>query len=316
MANIELSTSGFRAPFTHLNGFAPLPVSYREFLRASLTLGFQQYSTYCGAGPDFAFYRWSLGIASGALLRDNGGQLVLSAAHAHLDASEKGAMSYWQAMIFTKLVAAKKLGVPWLAHLDGMLRTGFATTTATSNRRCDFAGRDAMGRWHVLESKGRSSTMETGLVNDAKQQAANVRFTAVPQPVTHSACVSCLWTKPILVVFDDPPANDGKADAREIQQWTFDEAAFWRHYYGGLVRYIREIGSPRIRESGYRFAPITLGMGFRANELFVGLPEEVVEQPLNAPKVLRVPKLEGSGDDLVVLEGETGEWPQIQETNP
>jgi hypothetical protein len=97
-----------------------------------------------------------LGFPGSAYLQNQAGNLRRASEHSVLDPSEKGAKSYWQGMVFAKLVAEEKLGIAWLAHVDDMIRKGVLTTIAGAKGRGDLAGGSFDGEWHVIETKGRS----------------------------------------------------------------------------------------------------------------------------------------------------------------
>src|SRR5580658_10581946 len=101
-----------------------MDVTRLAFLRASITLGFQRFGDVLFAGPRLWTHRFGLGLSGFAYLENRSGNLCRVAEHRVLDASEKAAMSYWQGMVFAKLVAENKLSIPWLAHVDDMIRKG------------------------------------------------------------------------------------------------------------------------------------------------------------------------------------------------
>ena len=207
MAEIKLITKRFRGAYKSLNKTEMLTITRRAFLRASLTLGFQRFGDFWHSGWRSWTHRLGTGLSGLAYLESSSANLHLSPDYGRLDGSEKSAMSYWQGMIFAKLVAEQKLSVRWLAHVDDMRSKGLLTTTASTNERGDFVGHTLAGDWHVVEAKGRSTHLEKGLVKKAKRQAALVKTINGVAPHTHSACVSCLWKNPIVVLFDDPPGG-------------------------------------------------------------------------------------------------------------
>lgn len=291
-------------------------------MRASLTLGFQRFGDFWRAGPRSWIHRFGLGLSAMAYLENQSANLHLAGSYKHLDGSEKAAMSYWQGMIFAKLMAEHKLSIVWFAHVDDMRSKGVLTTTATTKERGDFAGKTSVGDWHVVEAKGRSNQMEKGLIRKAKRQAALVKSIDGKKPHTHSACVSCLWKTPIEIILDDPKPVPGDAN----EQWVIGEEAFWNYYYGSLANYINEFAlrSPGESNSDYVFAPLLpffINTSFddpipywfdrRIELLRIGLPKRIVESPGTAPEVLLQLPPDSSGyraNDGVALAGRITDW--------
>jgi hypothetical protein len=327
MANVEVVARNFSGSFASKNGMNPMRVSFRAFLRASLTLGFQSGSDFrMGNWRDwrFAFYRLCLANSSWYLLEKRSGNLCLSGGHRRFDSSEKAIMSYWHGMVFAKLIAEDRLKIPWLAHVDDMLKNGALTTTATTKKRGDLVGRAKTGDWHVIEAKGRTRPFKNKLINDAKAQAAYVTTVGsgcIPQ--TNSACISSLWRNPIRIILDDPPSEGGDQNVT----WKFDDAAFWNYYYGNLAAYIRTFGSEGKVDglSGYRTAPLTpqffipFAPRLWVEDLRIGLPEKIVESALAAPRALQEQTREPAdyiASDGIALIGKLPDWVEADRQSP
>lgn len=109
-------------------------------------------------------YRASILVANLAL---NGTRLVKSSAYEYLDPSEKSAVSYFLGLTFTKLLSAKLLNIPWLLHIDvyrdQFSRNGQAFGFGSSRSRPDLIGLNNRRSWAIMESKGRTNTMDVWL---------------------------------------------------------------------------------------------------------------------------------------------------------
>ena len=315
MARVKVTCNGFKGGYDQVNGVRWMNVSQLDFLRASLTLGFQRFGDFARAGFRSWQHRLGLGLTGMAYLQNQDGDLCLSDGYQQLDGSEKSAMSYWQGMVFAKLAANEVLGIRWLAHVDRMRDQGLIQISGDTKERGDMVGRDVGGAWHVIEAKGRSNPFSTKMITQAKQQAALVKSINGSTPATTSACVSSVWTLPIEVLLDDPPSL-GET------KWDFKEEDFWSYYYGNLASYVRE--APKLRRPrgfpDYTFASLGPAMGdlplrLRFDParpiLGIGLPDMILEEPRNAPKLLErwKPDEEGySTSDGVALVGFPTRW--------
>lgn len=292
MPNIKLTAQNFSGTFAALNSTTNVSLSHVQFLLASLTLGFQRLGGFYKSGFRSMFHRFGIGMSSLAYFEDHRGNWKLADDYNKLDASEKSAMSYWQGMVFAKLIAERHLNVPWLAHVDDMRAKGLLTTTAPTKERGDLVGRDRSGAWHVIEAKGRSSCLETGLLTKAKLQASLVATINGVSPQTNSACISKLWKTPIEVLLDDPPQDENSQES-----WDFKENTFWEYYYGNMAGYIKksDLAEKNNFLKSYRVAPLLYGdlpfPGFPRfskwlwrdwPHLWIGLPIDIIDSPAKA----------------------------------
>jgi hypothetical protein len=110
------------------------------------------------------------------------GSVFLGASDAFeaLDGSEKGAISYFVGLAMSKLMAEQYCGINWLMHLDVYSRPApphgvvIPVRLAAGKSRPDLIGRNRVGQWAVLESKGRTHTVTDDLRADAKDQTRRV----------------------------------------------------------------------------------------------------------------------------------------------
>lgn len=180
-------------------------ISPRAVLRAVVTVGAQRFLDVFSIGWRGLLHRFGMGLSALSFLEQSPVGLRLSNRYRFLDASEKGAATYWYGMALSKIVADAELKVPWLAHVDQMRASGALTVASGTNERGDFVGRDTSGNWHVVEAKGRSNSYPASLVTKAKRQSARVTSINGQSPATTSACITSLFTQPISVLLDDPP---------------------------------------------------------------------------------------------------------------
>jgi hypothetical protein len=101
------------------------------------------------------------------------GRVGRSAAYDGLDPSEKGAISYFLGMTLTKAAVHRLCAVPWLMHLD-VYRAVLNLGLGAGRTRPDLIGQDKLGRWVVVESKGRTNGFDDRALVRAKEQARTV----------------------------------------------------------------------------------------------------------------------------------------------
>lgn len=261
------------------------------YLAATLTLGFQRFSSVVQAGPRLWLHRLGQGLSGIAYLSNKGGFLCLSQDHRALDGSEKTGMSYWQGMVFAKLAVAEVLRIRWLQHADAMESLGRLdrNTGQGKNSRADMVGQDDNKRWHVVEAKGFSRTLPPGAIQNAKDQAGIVGTIDNEPPTTTSASIACLWKSPIEIVLDDPPPIKN-------EKWHLNRDDYWSSYYGGIANYIRSAKNPQSHPDlpGFSFASLSPLLGIvpksrRSTQWempMVGLPDVLLRNVSMAPKIL------------------------------
>jgi hypothetical protein len=304
MPKVSVICKGYGGTYAHLNGSHSVDVPHWKFIAASLTVGFQRFVDIASSGWRLHFHRLGFGMAGIAYLAEENGNLRLHESHGVLDGSEKGVVSYWQGMVFAKIIVAEVLGVRWLQHADAMEKRGDLVRRQTANskrtsgksrgkkrgKRADMAGKDDQNDWHVVEAKGYSSHPGNNAFNDAKDQAGMVEIIENSPPKTTSACISCLWKSPIEIILDDPLIEG-------LEEWTIPDNEFWNSYYGSIADHIRssEFSETDERFPGFEFAPILGGVleeifpsRFFAIRKFpsIGLPKALIDDPSSALKVI------------------------------
>ena len=286
MANVSVTCRNFTGTFASVNGARLRNYRHRSILRAFMTVGMQRFSDVWAQGWRGWSYHFGMGVSALSLLERSARGLVLSSQHVSLDMSEKGASSYWYGMAFAKLAAESELDIPWLCHVDLLKDRGVLQTTAQSKSRGDLAGLDRHGLWHVVEAKGRSNSYPDSEVIDAKQQASRITTVAGQPPSTTSACITSLFTTPISVLLDDPPAGNNPKN----EKWGVNQDGFLRLYYESLIKFIRRSPFKEMRFAGRSYVtcpllPETLLLPYYphwAYEFSVGLISDIFESPSTA----------------------------------
>lgn len=205
---------------------------------STVVVGRYRWRNLFGLGMDRALEAVGLALHTSAFIETTPTGLRMSPLFRELDSSEMIGVSYRLGMGLTNVVAQRELGIPWLLHVDRLVTSGAAILTPGQRRRGDLAGQDLSNRWHIVESKGRSSRPTAEVYVDAKIQAAQVVSVNGAAPATNSACVSDLSCDPFSVVLDDPPPDDEKSEKLVI-----NPDKFFEEYYSlaNLLRSDKEL---------------------------------------------------------------------------
>lgn len=275
MANIKADLHGFQNSYDHFNGTTFENVSRFDIFCSVISVG--------AAGPlDFINYGWRnfpknlfFGLMIPGYVESKKGLLCKSASFDALIQSEKTIFTYWLGMAFTKLVAGRRLRIPWLCHVERLIEQGILQPISGTWERGDLVGLDVNKSWHVLESKGRSYNINKDTIDYAKGQASrSILINGMP-PSTASASITRLFTEPISVEFIDPSIDD-----EEMDYWKVNEKEFFPAYYKPLIRHISERKRISTRIFGIEFY-VTEAEEF-GRGIWVGLAKRILENPENA----------------------------------
>ena len=210
MPVVNLRTSNFPAAAGVPNGTQLWDLPWVDLVWAAVSVGkgslahMHQYGRYSMFEKT---YRSAIIYAN--LLQTPDGHFGRSEAYAGLDPSEKGAISYFLGVALTKAFVEKKLGVPWLMHLD-LYRGRFGMNIAPGERP-DLFGEDGLGHWIVAESKGRTNEHDKAALAKAKHQASQVIDIGGVQPHLSIGFVSSFDRGRLTLVADDPPSDEDGA---------------------------------------------------------------------------------------------------------
>jgi hypothetical protein len=204
--------------------------TWGELCKSAVTVGRQSWVDVLRFGPFSVFeLTWRVAMLWANLREDPSGLLIPSSAFVNLDPSERGAISYFLGNCFTKLVAEKLFGVPWLMHVDVYRRS--LGIVLTSNSRPDFVGFDPQRQWAVVEAKGHMLRMRRDTMQNAKRQTRSVRRINGQFPALRSAVG--IWfskTNGTNAKVWDPRGYDPEAEDFDI-----DTDHFLRLYYEPLI---------------------------------------------------------------------------------
>lgn len=191
-----------------------------------------------------------------------------SDAYEGLDPSEKGAISYFLGLALTKAFVADRLGVPWLMHLD-LFRDRFAVNLAPGERP-DLFGQDALGRWIVAESKGRTNAHDSEALAKAKVQASQVIDVGGSIPHLSIGLVASFERKSLSLVADDPPIDR----SREAISLKLSREEFLEAYYRPFRRLTETFPVARQAIGGYEVQ----GVRSESADLVVGISDRRIRE--------------------------------------
>jgi hypothetical protein len=157
------------------NRIETVEVSLPSILHAAITVGHPGWSTILGGHivPAVAECLWKA-CSVVMTLQQRGNRFESTPRFDNLDPSEKRGATYQLGQTISKLLAGRLFGVGAMLHLDvykEMLDPEFQPGTRS---RPDLVGIDSMGRWVVLEAKGRASVPSAANISAAKDQARRV----------------------------------------------------------------------------------------------------------------------------------------------
>ena len=100
-----------------LTQVSEIQFTWDELIRAAVTVGRRNWTDVLQHGTYSVLEMlWRVAIVRANLVEEPDGRLSQSTAFIGLDPSEKGAVTYFLGLVFTKLIADKLFGVPWLLH--------------------------------------------------------------------------------------------------------------------------------------------------------------------------------------------------------
>lgn len=246
-----------------------LDFTVQELMWSAITVGRANFIDVLSNGIYSEYeilYRASIVFAN---IAQNGVTLVKSSAYENLDPSEKGAVSYFLGLTFTKLLSAKLLNIPWLLHIDvyreQFTRNGQAFGFGSSRSRPDLIGLDNLMRWIVIESKGRTNSMRGNVLEVAKNQTKKLRKIGTEDPELRVALVTHFTNGQLIVDWSDPEGFN--EDYFDIQT---DTEEYLANYYKLIFNILSSKNNDTKEFNGfitYTFDNINLTIGL-ARKIF------------------------------------------------
>jgi hypothetical protein len=208
---------------------------------------------------------WRVAIVRANLIQESRGRIAQSSAFRGLDPSERGAVSYFLGLTFTKLIAEKLFGVPWLLHLD-VYRQDLNPYLALKVKP-DFVGMDAQNQWLVAESKGRTSSIGREDLLEAKKQTRSLRNLNGQLPALRIAVGTYFSSHMSRARIFDPEDFDDDASDLDIRPDDFARA-----YYRPVIEVVEQLPAVETTAPGAAVRTVELtGLDAR-----VGIDEDIV----------------------------------------
>lgn len=246
----SFTTSPYDKAF--LKGSQTLQFDLAELIHAAITVGRRNWSDVLQFGTLSHFemiYRAGLVCAN---LTSESGYIIKSDAYNHLDPSEKGAVSYFLGLTFTKLMAHKLLDVDWLLHVDvysKYFNIEGKPTRLKSKERPDLIGQNRSGDWVVFEAKGRTGKKPSYLMKKAKRQAEAIATIDKTVPKLGVGSILHFKEKDLRMDWEDP---SDFGDEREINL-AITREQFYKDYYLQFFKLVEESDSMSYEDRAYQF---------------------------------------------------------------
>jgi hypothetical protein len=223
MLKIPFTSTEF-PPIYNLTNSETCSFSWAQLIHAAITVGKAEHSHLLRYGVYSRFeiiFRTSLIYAN--LKENDSGYITQTDVNRYLDPTEKGAFSYTLGLVIAKLLAEKYLDVPWLMHLD-VYRDVLAPTWGNSRERPDLVGRRTTKEWVVIEAKGRTGTLNKGLLESAKSQTQNLKSVNGVDISLRVASGAFFRQGKLELAWTDPPNSHSSAPDLNIspERYLFD----------------------------------------------------------------------------------------------
>lgn len=241
MPQIAFKPYKFSGKWAHLNKNYPHTFRTQDLLRSIVRVGKRNHSDLAKYGYYSKMemqYKIAIILANTKISSSN--LMLRSDVYKLLDPSEKTNISYYLGLAFSHLLSESILRVAWLMHLD-VYHKGYSIKYNSSKikSRPDLFGQDTSGDWVVIESKGRSNSMELGLIDVAKDQTRRIHSIAhgvspsVNKRPLKIASVTHFIGNELTVNWMDPDDSDDDAQTIEVV-----DSDFFREYYRSVISVI------------------------------------------------------------------------------
>ena len=311
----------FPSEYGTLANSAPLlDATWPDVVHAAVTVGRRGWRDVFQHGAPSAFemvYRAFMVYAN--LAGAASGGIYKTAANDGLDPSEKSAISYFLGLTFAKLVAGRLLNVHWVMHLDVYAHYLQPVLVGEGGaRRPDLVGRDAAGRWHVFEAKGRTNAMTNSVLKSAKDQARALETIGGVAPHLRVASITHFRGSGLEVCLADPPPEvDG-----ESLHLNVSDTQFSGDYYKPFVALVDQNEAEVVTVAGRTVRVVDVACA----DIRIGLDEETWTLAREGEPVRALSReaahVEASqqwtlGEDGVFVELGRGTWaPGLMELEP
>jgi len=225
MSNTTIHITNYKDGFVNLNGQRQTRISKIDIARGLLSIGKTHWTQYLRDPRrtlvDFLHYWTGLD----RFINENP-DLTITADYVALDLSDKILKSYQIGMGVSKIVAERVLKIPYLQHVDSLVKQGTVALTTGTNERGDMVGLDKTRSWHVMEAKGRTNEPSEADKKKAKAQAEKITSISGVSPATKSYCITHINEHFSEVLLNDPDDTPIKKVELEIKPDGFIKAYY------------------------------------------------------------------------------------------
>jgi len=202
MSNTNLRIADYKNSYASLNGSYNLKITRFDIARGFISIGKKHWSQkYLDKVSLFDL----LSFWSAIRFRiDEKPFLVINKRFEELDASKKNDKSYSIGMGITSIIAERVLKIPCMQDVDMLHASGALQITAGTKERGDLVGLDTKGKWHVLESKGRTYPHSVPDRKKAKRQAERITSINGRVPETKGYCMTHINKSRCDILLSDP----------------------------------------------------------------------------------------------------------------
>lgn len=210
-----------------------LGCTWAEIVHSAITVGRQNKFDVLRFGQHSLLELVYRAVMVYANLQQNGNSLARSLAYDSLDPSEKGAVSYYLGLVVAKLFAMRLLNIRWLMHLD-VYQNILSPVFAPGKSRPDLVGVNDLREWAVVESKGRTGTINAAVLMNAKRQTRRLRKVGNQLVSVRIAMVTYFQESNLSMAWSDPDNYDDNGFDLNI-----DIEGFMALYYEPIRQLLR-----------------------------------------------------------------------------
>lgn len=227
--NTKIIITNYKDSYANLNGERHIRISKIDIARGLFSIGKTHWTQYLKTPRQslFDFVHYWTGLDR--FINENP-ELTITANYADLDLSEKIVKSYQIGMGISKIVTERILKVPYLQHVDSLVKQGIVNLTSGTNERGDMIGLDREKRWHVMEAKGRTNKPTKADKEKAKDQAEKITSISGVNPDTKSYCITYINQEYTEILLNDPDDIPIKKLELEI-----NSKVFIKNYYDKIL---------------------------------------------------------------------------------
>jgi len=260
--------------------------SEQELLWASLTIGAPSYASalqFINDAPEFAIQKW---LALRSVIKIENQNLVLPITnYKKFEQSEKSVLSYWAGMIFSKLVAEKELGIPYMAHARFLEEDHSLTREPKETKSWpDLVGLDNSMNWHVIEAKGRKANPSPKEQKHFRDQAGRIKLIDDKLPKSKMFCITKMQKKLSIDLYDLEKTDNNTDEKTTPVNFSIKPLDMQIYFYKPFVEFFSNDKIPQV-STGHEsiiYKRLTCFAGYKCyigimKDIFNSAKEEIIK---------------------------------------